>query len=166
MIVDNQKQGGSVASFLQMYKPKPYVATNYGFKFPSKLILERDLTKTKEWILVSSFDYMLPDGRWGSCIKGDTTDKASIPSIVTSWLAHDDIRIIRAAMMHDDLYVKQKIEGKWIKRKEADKLLHLACLQYGMRPTMARAVYLAVRAGGGRMFEKRAVRIGNSLYGR
>jgi len=134
------------------------------FIFPDPIRLERILAKKREWIWLERFRYILPDGRQGQADEGGKTDKASIPQIVWWWLSPDDIRIIRPAGMHDDLYEKQMIEGQWITRAEADKLLYEACRQEGMRWTMAKAVYSAVRIGGGSYFDDRAKAMGNIHY--
>lgn len=132
--------------------------------FHDPIRLERVPDKKREWKFLAPFRWSHSDGRKGGAEIGETTDKASIPSLIYSWLAHDDIRIIKGALLHDDLYVKQKINGRWIARIEADKLLYEACRQEGMRWSMAQAVYWAVRSGGWVYWNKTAKELGRPDY--
>lgn len=132
--------------------------------FLNEIDLRRVKDKKREWVYLSPFKWEHSDGRKGGADIGDTTDKASIPRIVWVWLSPDDIRIIRGALLHDDLYEKQQINSKWIKRKEADLLLYESCRQDGMRWTMAQAVYMAVRSGGWKYWNKTAKKLENIYY--
>jgi hypothetical protein len=112
-----------------------------------------------EWILLESFTVELDDGRKITVPKGFNTDKASVPVGVI--IKRDDRYIIDAALVHDYLYVKQMICGKFIKRKEADKIFKAIMKHVGASWIKQNTAYLGVRVGGWRYWNKRAKRIGN-----
>lgn len=117
-----------------------------------------------QWLTETGFHITLPDGRVVYVHPGFAFDKASVPRILHGYLNRDDSHVIVAALVHDYLYEYQKIENKWITRKEADQHFYGIIKQSGMRATKAWLAYMAVRMGGWRFFNPRAKRIRNSHY--
>lgn len=143
--------------------------TRYQFnplEYPSLKRLVDPLTGkfVDQWLTESGFHLMLPDERAIFVPPGFAFDKASVPRILHGYLNRDDSHVIVAALVHDYLYETQKIENKWITRKEADEIFHGIIKQSGMRATKAWLAYMAVRMGGWRFFNPRAKRIRNSHY--
>lgn len=128
----------------------------YQYQSPQRLIDPLTEEFIDLWVTVAAFDVWLPDGRHIHIPEGFVFDKASVPPLVRNYLQRDDKHVIIAALIHDYLYVLQKIEGKWIHRAEADEIFFDLCICGGMRSTKARAAYLAVKAGGWTTYNKRA----------
>ena len=91
--------------------------------------LER-IRGTDTWRLVEDFIVFLTDGRKILIPHGFITDKASVP--LGLLIKRDDKYIIDGALVHDYLYATQKIQGKWITRKQADQILLAICKHVGM----------------------------------
>jgi hypothetical protein len=114
------------------------------------------------WIVLEDFTVKLDGSRSVTVPKGFETDKASVPLGVV--IKRDDRHIVEAALVHDYLYVKQKISDRWIKRKQADKIFKAIMKKSGAGWLKRQTAYLGVRAGGWRYYNKRAKRIGNVYY--
>lgn len=124
----------------------------------------RDQQFLNQWLTTTGFHITLPDERVIYVHPGFAFDKASVPRILHGYLNRDDSHVIVAALVHDYLYEKQKIENKWIDRAEADRHFYGIIKQSGMRATKAWLAYMAVRAGGWRFFNKTAKAIRNPHY--
>lgn len=117
-----------------------------------------------QWLTESGFHITLPDKRVIYVHAGFAFDKASVPRILHGYLNRDDSHVIVAALVHDYLYENQKIENKWITRKQADQIFYGIIKQSGMRATKAWLAYMAVRGFGWRFFNNTAKRIKNPYY--
>lgn len=100
----------------------------------------------------ASFSTIVPEGF--------KTDLASIPRIVRPLIPVHG-KHTRAAVLHDYLYVSQKIQGEWIKRSHADRAFYNAMLELGVNRFKARIMWGAVRSGGWIYYNKQAKEIGN-----
>lgn len=82
-----------------------------------------------------------------------TTDFASIPRPVYSYISPEDPVILFPSVIHDYLYTRKGDLGPESRvvfnRKQADEVLRQAMLICGARATQAFVVYNAVRLGGG-----------------
>ncbi|MEI6165912.1 MAG: DUF1353 domain-containing protein [bacterium] len=77
--------------------------------------------------------------------EGFKTDGASIPEVLAAplGLTRDSPAIIRGALIHDAIYASELLD-----RQTADSILYAACLNDGMAPEKALAVWKAVREWG------------------
>lgn len=82
-----------------------------------------------------------------------TTDFASIPRWVWSYISPEDPVILFPSVIHDYLYTRKGDLGPESRvvfnRQQADEVLRQAMLICGARATQALVVYNAVRFGGG-----------------
>jgi len=115
-----------------------------------------------QWQVLTDFEVVLSDKRSIIVPHNFLTDKASVPFGLA--IKRDDKHIIDGALIHDYLYFSQKIEGQWIKRKEADKILIDICKYSGMGFVKRFLVYQGVRIGGWTYFNKRAIELGNIYH--
>ena len=116
------------------------------------------------WIYEHEFSVKLPDGRVITVEPGFEYDKGSVPRWMQNWLPRDHHYAVIAFLIHDWLYEKQQIEGEWITRKEADRILYDLLRYAGMRWSKAKAAYSGVRLGGWASFNSHAHFIGNTHY--
>jgi len=93
---------------------------------------------------IEEFHYHSPAFGQVTIPVGFTTDFASIPGLVKWWLDDDDSRILCPSLVHDRRY-----DEKTGTRLSADIELMFNMIVCGARPTMAFAVFLSVRIGGG-----------------
>lgn len=112
---------------------------------------------TDDWETQTGFVMFLCDGRKLCIPAGTKYDKASSPRISWWYLPRDDKHVIIAALVHDYLYVTQKVEGQPIERSEADQIFYELLRQAGMRYTKAKIAYWAVRMGGWSFWNSRDV---------
>ncbi len=117
-------------------------------RFPDPLILEFDLGSGGDWNLRQDFRVFWTDGKEHhyTAKAGLITDMASIPGWAQS-IIHKEADSAQASMVHDDIYDKRPDD--WT-RKGADRLLYAGLRATGMGWFKAKAMYLAVRAGGKR----------------
>ena len=115
---------------------------------------------TDTWLLLNNLFVKLESGEEIRVPKGFITDKASVP---LGWIVkRDDKYIIDGALVHDYLYSAQKIRRTFISRHHADKILIEICKHSGMGWFKRKAVWLGVRAGGWKYWNKRADVLGNT----
>lgn len=84
--------------------------------------------------------------------EGFTTDFASVPRPVWSYISPEDPVILFPSVVHDHLYtVRGALPNlpQALSRLACDNILREAMLACGARPTQAWVVYQAVRLGGG-----------------
>ena len=129
-------------------------------KLPEPAQLER-IRGSDQWRVVNDFTVVLDDGRSITVPHGFITDKASVPRAVWWLIPRDDKYIVDGALIHDNLYLHQKIEGHWISRLEADKILRDIAKHVGMGWLKRKAVYRAVRLGGWVSFNPVAKKLDN-----
>jgi hypothetical protein len=106
------------------------------------------------WIVKKTFRLNLPR-RFSMCrisvSESFETDFASIPRVF--WILLPPTGTYgKAAVVHDYLY-RETIHR--ISRREADDIFHFAMLEKGVRPLVARVMWIAVRLFGGGSWEKR-----------
>ena len=108
----------------------------------------------RNWRLMKSFSYRLGkpySGRFIRVPKGFITDFASVPRFL--WFLPYWAKFNKAPILHDFLYMTQKIMGHKIKRKRADNIFLEAMLaEWRFRKSryfIAYSEYLAVRLFGG-----------------
>jgi len=116
------------------------------------------------WIYQHYFSVLTPQGELIKIMPPFEYDKGSIPPIAQNWTRRDDKQGVIPFLVHDWLYENQKIEGRWITRKEADEILYSLLRQEGMRWSKAKAIYFAVRIGGWTFYNERAKAMGNIHY--
>lgn len=136
----------------------------YQYRSPQRLVDPRTGQLVDLWQTVAPFDVWLPNGQHIRIPAGFVFDKASVPRLVWAYLPRDDKHVVIAALVHDYLYVLQKIQGEWIKRSQADQIFFDLCRAGGMRYSKAKTAYLGVRSGGWVAFNKRAKTRLNSHY--
>lgn len=115
-------------------------------RFP--LHLDARKTAGPTWELLSPFTYI--SRRYGTIRvpAGFVTDLASIPRLAR-WYVSRDGDHTKPAIVHDYLYTRASIaDYPSITRADADRVFLEALLVRGIRPGLARMMYLAVRAGG------------------
>jgi hypothetical protein len=134
------------------------------YKSPQRVWDVINLEYLDLWRYEHEFDLTLDDGRQIKVVPVFEYDNGSIPALFSNWLRRDEGQGVIAFLIHDWLYEKQQIEGEWITRKEADKILYKLLRHAGMRYTKAKAVYLGVRMGGWTFYNKRAKALGNIHY--
>ena len=117
-----------------------------------------------EWQTTVAFEVILNDGRSVVVPEGFVTDKASVPRLVWAIIPRDDKHIVDAALVHDYLYVVQKIENVWIERATADDVFRDICERAGMGFIKRRICYRGVRLGGWAAYNPRAERLRNPYY--
>lgn len=131
---------------------------------PRRLVDPNTLKLLDQWKTVEGFDLWLPSGDHIHVPKNFRYDKASVPRLVWWYLPRDDRSVAVAALIHDYLYVTQKIGSEWILRGTADDIFYDLLRHAGMRWTKAKAAWLGVRAGGWASYNPRAKKLGNSHY--
>ena len=101
------------------------------------------------WRLITPFTYR--SALLGKIVvpAGFITDLASVPWFAR-WYVSRDGNHTRAAVIHDYLYARSS-EASFpdISRRTADRVFLEALRVCGLRPTLARVLYSAVRIGGG-----------------
>jgi hypothetical protein len=102
-----------------------------------------------EWVLLSGLDYRSAAGRMYHVPARFITDLASIPGVFQPAIDRNG-KSRRAAVLHDWLYCLR--QGT---RAEADALFLEALQAEGVNWFIRRAMWLAVRAGGWRYWDKR-----------
>ncbi len=117
--------------------------------FPDSLVLKYEIGHGGDWILEEDFRVFWSD--WDMEYQylaeaGLITDQASIPGWAQS-IIHKEADSARASIIHDNQYERK--EPGWT-RKECDRLLYAGLGATGMGWLKAKAMYLAVRVGGGR----------------
>lgn len=87
---------------------------------------------------------------------GAVTDLASVPAITKNIIDDDDPRALFPACPHDALYENggRLDDGTVVDRATVDEILRVGMLVRGASGWIARAVFLAVRAGGGKHWPK------------
>lgn len=134
------------------------------YRSPVRLIDPETNELLDQWETVTDFDLLFEDGRKVTIPSGFVYDKASVPRAVWWYLPRDDRRVAVAALVHDFLYVSQKIHGEWIKRSVADGIFYDLIRMAGMRWTKAKMAWIGVRSGGWVAFNPRAKKNGNVHY--
>jgi len=100
--------------------------------------------------VVEPFEYHVGEKDSGVAVVvpvGFTTDFASIPRLVWPILSPTG-RYGKAAVIHDYLYVHQKVAGQPITRKRADQIFLEAMGVLGVSWLTRHVIYWAVRIGG------------------
>ncbi|MEE9223095.1 MAG: DUF1353 domain-containing protein [Nitrosomonadaceae bacterium] len=110
----------------------------------TSLRTERDATG---WTLLNDVIYKASDGTVIVIPTGSRTDLASIPRHLRPWFSNMDYRIAVSAVLHDHLYNGDR-------RKHADKLFLEALRSQGVGRIKSKLMYLGVRAGGVKPFNK------------
>lgn len=114
------------------------------------------------WLILEPFRYETKDKTGVIEVPaGFDTDLASVPRVMYSIFPRDGL-YIEAAIIHDWLYVDQKINGEWISRKTADGVFLEAMEYLGIGWFRRRTIYRGVRIGGWTFFNKRAKKLGNT----
>lgn len=137
--------------------------------FVSTLILEEH-TEENEWIVHEPLKYMTRIGSVSYMLVvplGFITDLASIPTmlqVLPTFKVNGKSR--KPAVLHDFFYSSGGLvrlarisDGHHVsiqfKREEVDKLFHEALLSCGLPGVSARAMYLGVRSGGWKYWDRR-----------
>jgi hypothetical protein len=104
----------------------------------------------QQYVLVEDFPYQ--SAAFGAIVAptGMTTDFASVPRIVWSYLSPEDPVILFGSLIHDYLYsVLGRLPLRTLTRSECDSVLREAMLACGARATQAAVVHRVVRLFGG-----------------
>lgn len=96
------------------------------------------------YVFTEPFTYNSPVHGSGVIPAGFTTDFASIPAFFRRYMDDDDPRILCPSLRHDHRYATRQIA-----RKDADLELVEGMEACGARWDQRKAVYTAVRLGGG-----------------
>ena len=124
--------------------------------FPDQLILKYPLGSgrtlgVKDWILEADFRVFWTDERGierhYTAKAGLITDGPSIPGWAQSVINKEGIKA-PASVIHDDQYMRRV----W-PRKECDRLLYAGLRASGVGWLEAKAMYWAVRVGGGKQWD-------------
>lgn len=88
--------------------------------------------------------------------EGAVTDLASVPAITKNIIDDDDPRILFPCCPHDALYENggKLDDGTLVPRETVDEILRVGMLRRGASSWIARLVYFAVRAAGGKHWPK------------
>ena len=127
-------------------------------RFDTPLIVENLPTDERcNARLVSPLIYLARDGRRFDVPAGFCTDLASIPQLAQALIGKWE-RHAPAAVLHDWLYVTQPMP-----RRDADWLFAEALFAAGVPTWKRAAMWLAVRAGGGRAWRRNRQAIGDPV---
>lgn len=105
---------------------------------------------TDQRVLRGALVYIAEDGQVYVVPSGFSTDYASIPKFLRSWIDQDSGQIREAAVLHDWLYSQGSLSG--VTRMRADALFYEAMRRLGMPMLRARAAWFAVRLFGGQFW--------------
>lgn len=120
------------------------------------LIWEVGQLGSGQFIIVPAFEPAgLTDGQlWliaaKRAVAPGVTDLASIPAAFR-WFASPDGPFVKAAALHDMLYVTRGLDGHYT-RRQCDDIFREAMAAIGVPEGTAAAIYEAVRVGGGKAF--------------
>lgn len=103
---------------------------------------------TQLYVFTEDWAYHSPVHGHGVIPAGFTTDFASIPAVFRRYMDDDDPRILLPSLRHDHRYSTRAIP-----RKDADRELIEGMDACGARWDQKKAVYAAVRIGGGSHWE-------------
>lgn len=112
-------------------------------QFEAKLPHELPDGSPAIFVFTQDFTFNSPLFGPGVIEKGFETDFASIPPWCLGWLNSDDPRIQCPSCVHDKRYNDRNCT-----RKQADQEIMVNMILCGARPTMAFAVFLALRLVG------------------
>lgn len=115
------------------------------------------------WETVKPFAYLTKDDHVITVPEGFETDAASVPRWAWSIFPPTG-KYLEAAIIHDWLYSSQKIGGEWITRKEADQIFYEAMTELDIKLWRRWLIYRAVRLGGHKHFDYRAIENGNEKH--
>lgn len=119
------------------------------YAYPDKLWVRPSDDKPGIWVLKDDFR-VLADGLLINTVPGGfRTDFASIPWVFRRILPKAGRKYGKPAVNHDHRYVTGDIP-----RKAADKEFHEAMLSEGVNKVIAKAMYMAVKWGAGRAWNK------------
>lgn len=105
-----------------------------------------------QWELLKPFVYKSESIGDITVPENFSTDLTSVPWFAR-WYVSRDGDHTKPAVIHDWLYLKKSAaDFPAITRKQADEVFLEALLVRGIRPSMAKIMYGAVRIGGGRSF--------------
>lgn len=119
----------------------------------SRPLITAWLPDEKKHRVMLTFSYTHDEHGKISVPRGFLTDCDSVPRLpLAYWLLKDRTRM--SAIVHDWLYFWGKLKGKPIRRKTADRIFLDAMEEEGVGWWRRRAIWLGVRAGGWRPWNK------------
>jgi hypothetical protein len=122
-------------------------------RFPDEMLARK--TNGPLWELVQMFRYRSAVLGWVMVPAGFATDLASVPWFAR-WYVSRDGEHTKPAVIHDYLYSPESAAVfPDLSRAQADRVFYEALLVRGIRVSLARLLYGAVRLGGGRSYRRR-----------